>query len=61
MLQVYKERSKTIKMDLNEIPPEFHCDFLDCSDANPSYCTQAVEAIALGESMTLCRLQVIKF
>ena len=48
MLQVYKERSRTIKMDLNEIPPEFYYDFLDCSDANPSYCTQAVEAIALG-------------
>ena len=35
-------------MDLNELPPEFDYDFLDCSDANPSYCTQAVEAIALG-------------
>ena len=35
-------------MDLNELPPKFDYDFLDCSDANPPYCTQAVEASGQG-------------
>ena len=35
-------------MDLNELPPDFDYDFLDCSEANPSYCTQAVEASGQG-------------
>ena len=29
-------------MDLNELPPDFDYDFLDESEANPSYCTQIV-------------------
>jgi hypothetical protein len=29
-------------MDLNELPPEFDYNFLDVSDANPLYCTQAI-------------------
>ncbi|RLM86579.1 hypothetical protein C2845_PM04G10870 [Panicum miliaceum] len=32
---------KINKLDLNRFPPEFDYDFLDESDANPPYCTQA--------------------
>jgi len=36
-----KKKTNTI-MDLNELPPDFDYDFLDESEANPSYCTQIV-------------------
>ena len=36
-----KKKTNTI-MDLNELLPDFDYDFLDESEANPSYCTQIV-------------------
>ncbi|RLM74549.1 hypothetical protein C2845_PM15G06430 [Panicum miliaceum] len=35
-------------MDLNELPSEFDYDFLGDLEANPSYCTQAVEVSGQG-------------
>ena len=33
-------------MDLNELPSEFDCDFLDEVGTNPSYCTQPAFGVA---------------
>ena len=36
------------RMDLNDLPPEFDYHFLDESDGNSTYCTQAAQASVQG-------------